>query len=57
MMTIKRDKPVQRLMFLRPEQLQALDDLSTKTRVQRAVLVREAVDDLLKKYQRKGGDK
>jgi len=52
-----RAKAIQTPMYLAPEQKKALDRLSEVTRVPRAVLVREAVDDLLKKYAKtlKGG--
>jgi metal-responsive CopG/Arc/MetJ family transcriptional regulator len=46
-------KPVQALMYLRPDQFKALNELSARTRIQRSVLVREAIDDLLKKYRRR----
>ena len=45
------------LMYVRPKQKQALDRLAKSTRIPRTVLVREAVDDLLRKYKRKGGNK
>ncbi len=38
-------------------QLKALNKLSDRTRINRQVFVREAVDDLLKKYQRRKGGK
>jgi len=44
-------------MYLRPEQMRGLNKLSATTRIMRAVLVREAIDDLLKKYKHKGGAK
>jgi predicted transcriptional regulator len=58
-MTVKKDKSIQRPMYLRPDQLKALDALAQHTRIQRSILVREAVDDLLKKHAKtlKGGAK
>jgi hypothetical protein len=38
-------------MYLDPEKLELLKRLSVDTRVPRAVLLREAVDDLLAKYK------
>lgn len=40
--------------YVTPEQAQALKDLSSHTRVPMQVYLREAVDDLLKKYAPKG---
>lgn len=53
----KKEKVVSTPMYLLPSQMQALNELAKRTRIQRSVLVREAVDDLLKKYAkiRKGG--
>ncbi len=39
------------------EQKEALDTLTARTRITRAILLREAIDDLLKKYRRIGGGK
>ena len=39
-------------IYLTPELKQALDKLSKATRIQRAVLVREAIEDLLFKYHK-----
>lgn len=39
--------------YLRPDQKRALDSLSAVTRIKMADYLREAVDDLLKKYKRK----
>jgi len=50
-------KTIQAPMYLRPEQMKKLNVLTERTRIPRAVLIREAVDDLLKKYKRKGGAK
>jgi len=50
---MKKPKIVQTPMYLTPVQKRALDRLSEVTRIQRSVLVREAVDDLLKKYKPK----
>lgn len=57
---MKVEKPIQAPMYLTPEQFADLNRLSELTRIQRSVLVREAIDDLLKKYARtlkKGGIK
>lgn len=45
-------KKVQTLALLEPEQHKALKALSAKTRVPMTVYMREAVDDLLKKYRK-----
>lgn len=54
-----KEKPIQTPMYLTPAQKKALDRLAEVTRIQRSVLVREAVDDLLAKYKKqlKGGAK
>jgi len=46
-------------MYLTSTQKRTLDKLTAQTRIPRAVLVREAVDDLLVKYKKqlKGGAK
>ena len=44
------EKPVQTPMYLTPEQFKELNRLAQVTRIQRSVLVREAIDDLLKKH-------
>jgi predicted transcriptional regulator len=56
---MKVKKPIQTPMYLTAEQKAALDRLAELTRIQRSILVREAVDDLLKKYAKtlKGGAK
>lgn len=41
--------------YLTPAQKKALDKLYEKTRIPRAVLIREALDDLVVKYKNKGG--
>jgi len=49
---------VQTLMILEPKQFEDLKRLAEITRIPRAALVREAIDDLLKKHARtlrKGG--
>jgi predicted transcriptional regulator len=53
------EKPIQTPMYLTPDQFKELNRLAELTRIQRSVLVREAVDDLLKKYSKllKGGNK
>ena len=49
----KVSKPIQTPMYLTPAQKEGLDRLAEVTRIQRSVLVREAIDDLLKKYKTK----
>lgn len=44
------EKPIQAPMYLTPAQFKELNRLAEVTRIPRAVLVREAIDDLLKKY-------
>ena len=46
-----RKKHVQTL-YLEPEQAKAFDALAKRTRIPKAVLLREAVDDLLVKHQK-----
>lgn len=38
-------------LYLEPEKAELLADLSTETRIPKAVLLREAVDDLLVKHK------
>ncbi len=45
------------LTYLKPAQKAALDKLSSSTRIPKTELLREAVDDLLKKHRVKGGSK
>lgn len=54
-----KEKPIQTPMYLTPAQKKALDRLAEVTRIQRSVLVREAIDDLLAKHAKalKGGAK
>jgi len=40
-------------IYLVPEKAQELDDLTGATRIPKAALLREAVDDLLRKYSRR----
>jgi len=40
----------QQALYLEPEKAQQLDDLARRTRIPKAVLLREAVDDLLLKH-------
>jgi predicted DNA-binding protein len=40
----------QQPLYLEPEKAQLLDELSAETRIPKAVLLREAVDDLLMKH-------
>jgi predicted DNA-binding protein len=47
----KRVKQLQSL-YLEPAKSTLLDQLSDETRIPKAVLLREAVDDLLVKYKR-----
>jgi len=37
-------------IYLEPEKANLLDELATETRIPKAALLREAVDDLLTKY-------
>ena len=39
------------------DQIEALDALATRTRIPRAVLIREGIDDLLKKHRTSGRGK
>lgn len=43
-------KTIQAPMYLRPAQMKSLNRLRERTHIPRAVLIREAVDDLIKKY-------
>jgi hypothetical protein len=47
----KRDKHLQSL-YLEPDRAKLLDELAAQTRIAKAVLLREAVDDLLVKYKK-----
>jgi hypothetical protein len=47
----KRNKLLQSL-YLEPAKSDLLDELATETRIAKAVLLREAVDDLLTKYKK-----
>jgi Ribbon-helix-helix domain len=47
----KRDKHLQSL-YLEPEKAVLLDELAADTRIAKAVLLREAVDDLLVKHKK-----
>lgn len=49
-----KEKTIQIPMYLTPAQKKAMDQLTKVSHIPRAVLVREAVDDLLKKYKQKG---
>lgn len=40
----------QQALYLEPEKAAALDDLAAATRIPKAALLREAVDDLLAKH-------
>jgi hypothetical protein len=53
------EKPIQAPMYLTPDQFKELNRLTEVTRIPRAVLVREAIDDILKKYTKvlNGGTK
>ena len=55
-MKAKRNKLLQSL-YLEPEKSELLDELATDTRIAKAVLLREAVDDLLVKYKKLGVQK
>jgi len=52
-------KPMQEPMYRAPDQFMELNRLAEVTRIPRAVLAREAIDDLLKKCAKvlKGGSK
>ena len=39
-------------LYLEPEKTELLDELAAETRIPKAVLLREAVDDLLIKYKK-----
>lgn len=41
----------QQALYLEPEKAELLEGLAAEKRIPRAVLLREAVDDLLKKYE------
>lgn len=41
-------------IYLEPEAAKRLDELAARTRIPKAVLLREAVDDLLLKHDPKG---
>jgi predicted transcriptional regulator len=46
-----RNKLLQSL-YLEPEQAKLLDEIAEETRIPKAVLLREAVDDLLSRYRK-----
>jgi predicted DNA-binding protein len=46
-----RNKHLQSL-YLEPEKAKVLDELAAETRIAKAILLREAVDDLLVKYKK-----
>ena len=46
-----RNKVLQSL-YLEPEQAKLLDEIAIETRIPKAVLLREAVDDLFGKYKK-----
>jgi ribbon-helix-helix protein len=49
----KRERDLlQQSIYLEPEKAKLLDELSTESRIPKAVLLREAVDDLLVKHRR-----
>lgn len=43
-------------MYLHPDQAEALRALSQRSRIPAAILVREAVDDLLRKHNKENDD-
>ena len=47
----EKGNQVQVSFYLAPETLQRVKDLSEKTRIPQAAYFREAVEDLLKKYE------
>ena len=48
---VTRHKHLQSL-YLEPDRADLLDELAAETRIPKAVLLREAVDDLLVKYRK-----
>lgn len=52
----KRDL-LQQSIYLEPEKAKLLDELAADTRIPKAVLLREAVDDLLVKHKRLKGER
>ncbi len=56
---MRKSKLIQIWVSVTPAQKRTLDKLSGVTHIPRAVLIREAVDDLLEKYQKqlRGGPK
>jgi predicted DNA-binding protein len=42
-------------IYLEPDKAELLDGLSARTRIPKAVLLREAVDDLLRKHRKVSG--
>jgi predicted DNA-binding protein len=48
---VKRDKH-QQALYLEPDRAALLDELAAETRITKAILLREAVDDLLVKYRK-----
>ena len=46
-----KTKKHQQLILLEPAKAKLLEGLAAKTRIARQVLLREAVDDLLRKYK------
>jgi hypothetical protein len=51
----KKEKTILVPMYLTAKQKAALDELWHRSRIQRSVLVREAIDDLLTKYKKGSG--
>jgi hypothetical protein len=49
---MKRGKLIQTVAYLTPSQKSGLEKLSKATRVSQQAYLREAVDDLLKKYRK-----
>jgi hypothetical protein len=47
---VGKTKKHQQLLLLEPERAALLKELASKTRIAKQVLLREAVDDLLKKH-------
>jgi hypothetical protein len=47
---VGKTKKHQQLLLLEPEKAELLKELAAKTRIAKQVLLREAVDDLLKKH-------
>lgn len=56
-MGMKKRDLLQQSIYLEPEKAKLLDELAAETRIPKAVLLREAVDDLLVKWKRLKAEK